>query len=84
MNGIGGDNFWLIYNAKSKKLKAINGSGRSGEIATIDFYKSKGFSKIPSRGALAANTVPGAVAGWGKHILTVYKKWEALYLGQVC
>ncbi|RTQ92510.1 gamma-glutamyltransferase [Lysinibacillus telephonicus] len=66
MNGIGGDNFWLIYNAKSKKLKAINGSGRSGEIATIDFYKSKGFSKIPSRGALAANTVPGAVAGWGE------------------
>ena len=66
MNGIGGDNFWLIYNAITKELTAINASGRSSEQATIDFYKSKGLSKkIPSRGALAANTVPGAVAGWG-------------------
>ncbi|WP_404427344.1 gamma-glutamyltransferase [Ureibacillus chungkukjangi] len=66
MNGIGGDNFWLIYNAKSTELKAINSSGRSGEKATIECYRSKGFEKIPSRGALAANTVPGAVAGWGE------------------
>jgi len=66
MNGIGGDNFWLIYNAQSKKLKAINSSGRSGEKATIEYYRSKGFGKIPSRGSLAANTVPGAVAGWGE------------------
>ncbi len=66
MNGIGGDNFWLIYNAKTKELKAINASGRSGEHATIDFYKTRGYSKIPSRGAIAANTVPGAVAGWGQ------------------
>lgn len=66
MNGIGGDNFWLIFNAKAKELKAINASGRSGEQATIEFYKSKGLTKIPSRGALAANTVPGAVAGWGQ------------------
>ncbi|TSI05958.1 gamma-glutamyltransferase [Lysinibacillus sp. BW-2-10] len=66
MNGIGGDNFWLIYNAKTKELKALNASGRSGEMATINFYKSQGYTKIPSRGALAANTVPGAVAGWGQ------------------
>lgn len=66
MNGIGGDNFWLIYNAKTEELKAINASGRSGEKASIDYYKSLGISKIPSRGALAANTVPGAVSGWGK------------------
>ena len=62
---LGGDNFWLIYNAKTGELKALNASGRSGEKATIDFYKSKGVSKIPSRGYLAANTVPGVVSGWG-------------------
>jgi gamma-glutamyltranspeptidase len=64
MNSIGGDNFWLIYNAKNKTVNAINASGRSGEKATIDFYKSRGFDKIPSRGYLAANTVPGVVSGW--------------------
>ena len=64
MNSIGGDNFWLIYNAKTKELKGLNASGRSGEKATIDFYKSKGYDKIPARGYLAANTVPGAISGW--------------------
>lgn len=66
MNGIGGDNFWLIYNEKNKELKALNSSGRSGEQATITFYKNQKLDKIPSRGVLAVNTVPGAVAGWEK------------------
>lgn len=64
MTTLGGDNFWLIYNAKTKEVKALNASGRAGEKATIDFYKKKGFDKIPSRGYLAANTVPGTVSGW--------------------
>ncbi|WP_267369831.1 gamma-glutamyltransferase [Gilliamella sp. B3000] len=64
MNTIGGDNFWLIYNAKIKELKGLNASGRSGSLATIDYYKNQGFHKIPSRGYLAANTVPGVVSGW--------------------
>lgn len=58
MTTLGGDNFWLIYNAKTKEVRALNASGRSGEKATIEFYKSKGYDKIPSRGYLAANTVP--------------------------
>lgn len=84
MNSIGGDNFWLIYNAKTKEVKALNSSGRASEKATIAFYKEKGFSKIPSRGALAANTVPGAVAGWKEAHRYAEKeignalKWEEL------
>lgn len=66
MTSIGGDNFWLIYNAKTKELKALNASGRSGEKATIKFYQEQGYKKIPSRGYLAANTVPGAISGWGE------------------
>ncbi|WP_191090566.1 gamma-glutamyltransferase [Niallia endozanthoxylica] len=66
MNGVGGDNFWLVYNKKKNELKALNSSGRSGEKASISFYKNQGYKKIPSRGALSANTVPGAVAGWEK------------------
>lgn len=61
---IGGDNFWLIYNAKTKELKALNGSGRAGEQATIEYYKGKGYDAIPSRGYESANTVPGVVSGW--------------------
>ncbi|WP_339289375.1 gamma-glutamyltransferase [Ureibacillus sp. FSL K6-0786] len=64
MNGIGGDNFWLIYNANNGVITAINGSGRSGERASIEFYRSKGYETIPARGPLAAITVPGAVRGW--------------------
>lgn len=64
MTTLGGDNFWLIYNAKTKEVKALNASGRAGSLATIEFYKSKGYDKIPSRGYLAANTVPGTVSGW--------------------
>lgn len=64
MNSLGGDNFWLIYNAKTQALKGLNASGRAGEKATIDFYQSQGYNKIPPRGYLAANTVPGAISGW--------------------
>ena len=60
----GGDNFWLIYIAKTGELRGLNASGRAGAKATIDFYASKGLKSIPSRGYLAANTVPGAVSGW--------------------
>jgi len=35
------------------------------EKATINFYQAQGL-KIPSRGYLAANTVPGAISGWGE------------------
>lgn len=64
MTTLGGDNFWLIYNAKTKEVKALNASGRAGSKATIDFYVSKGYEKIPSRGYRAAVTVPGTVSGW--------------------
>lgn len=64
MTTLGGDNFWLIYNARTKEVKALNASGRAGELATIDFYKTKGYDRIPARGYLAANTVPGTVSGW--------------------
>ncbi|MFC0557438.1 gamma-glutamyltransferase [Halalkalibacter alkalisediminis] len=66
MNSIGGDNFWLIYNANTKEMKALNSSGRAGENATISTYKRQQMSKIPARGFLSANTVPGAVAGWDR------------------
>ncbi|MBI3988506.1 MAG: gamma-glutamyltransferase [candidate division NC10 bacterium] len=64
MNSLGGDNFWLIFHAKTGELKALNASGRAGRRCTIEFYRSKGYDRIPARGFLAANTVPGVVDGW--------------------
>ena len=65
MNGIGGDNFWLIYDARAGTVKALLACGMAGAGCTIDAYRSAGYtSEIPRRGPLAANTVPGAVDGW--------------------
>ena len=64
MTGIGGDSFWLIFNAKTGEMRALNASGRAAANATSDYYKAQGLKKIPPRGYLSSNTVPGAVAGW--------------------
>jgi len=63
MCGIGGDAFWLIYDALEKNLAFLNASGRSPYGASIEYFKKAGMESIPSRGLLAV-TVPGAVDGW--------------------
>jgi gamma-glutamyltranspeptidase len=63
MNHIGGDGFWLIRES-SGRVRALMGAGRAGAKATIAHYREAGCDEIPARGALAALTVPGAVAGW--------------------
>ncbi len=63
MNHVGGDGFWLIREPNGR-VRAIMGAGRAGAKATVRFYREAGHHEIPSRGPLAALTVPGAVAGW--------------------
>lgn len=64
MTGMGGDAFWLIYDADSEGVHALNGSGKSVSGATRGFFRSQGYEEIPTRGPLAAVTVPGAVDSW--------------------
>ncbi|MGD1942516.1 MAG: gamma-glutamyltransferase [Leptolyngbyaceae cyanobacterium] len=64
MTGLGGDAFWIIYDAQTGAVQGLNGSGRSAQAATIDFYTRQGLTAIPQRGPLAALTVPGAVDSW--------------------
>ncbi|MEQ9328586.1 MAG: gamma-glutamyltransferase [Rhodospirillales bacterium] len=63
MNNLGGDNFWLIAPAGEDPV-GIDACGAAAAKANIDFYRELGCDAIPSRGPLAALTVPGAVSGW--------------------
>lgn len=69
MTGLGGDSFWLTYTSKDQKVRAYNGSGRSGAQVTRD--KFKGRSSIPFRGIESVLTVPGMVDSWDA-VLTEY------------
>ena len=63
MNGVGGDAFAIFYDGGTGEISALNGSGRSGALATPDFFRSQGLDEIPQTGARAVS-VPGAVAAW--------------------
>lgn len=60
MCGLGGDAFLLYYDAKTKKVIAMNGSGGAPKKATIDVYHQLGYQTVPKEGMLSV-TVPGAV-----------------------
>ncbi len=64
--GIGGDMFALIWMADSKRVTAINGSGRSAAAADPEHVLSKGYESMPadSVDAALAVSVPGTVDGW--------------------
>lgn len=64
MNGVGGDNFWLIFDAANGRLRALNGAGRAARSAELDAYRARFGARIPHRGGAAALTVPGTVSGW--------------------
>ncbi|HTL57949.1 MAG TPA: gamma-glutamyltransferase [Candidatus Limnocylindrales bacterium] len=64
-NGIGGDLFAMIYEARSGKLYGLNASGWAPSGLTLEFLRSKGLTNMPQRG-IDSVTVPGAVDGWSK------------------
>lgn len=65
MTGVGGDAFWLIYDAGARRVRHLDGGGRAARNASIDWFRSRGMTEIPVRGFLPATlTVPGAVASW--------------------
>jgi gamma-glutamyltranspeptidase / glutathione hydrolase len=66
-NGIGGDLFAIVWDAKTRKLHGLNASGRSPRSLTLAKLREElrkiGATQIPPRGPLPVS-VPGAVDGW--------------------
>ncbi|WP_313173531.1 gamma-glutamyltransferase [Stenotrophomonas sp.] len=62
-NGIGGDLFAIVWDPKTHKLHAYNGSGRSPRSLTLAEFQRRGLKEIPATGPLPVS-VPGAVDGW--------------------
>ena len=63
MNGMGGDLFAIIYEAKTGKLYGLNSSGWAPAAMTLQLMKDRGITDMNKSGAQRI-TVPGAVAGW--------------------
>ena len=62
-NGIGGDLFAIVWDPATKRLHGYDGSGRSPRSLTMDEFRRRGLTGIPSHGPLPV-TVPGTVDGW--------------------
>ncbi|MSQ21189.1 MAG: gamma-glutamyltransferase [Betaproteobacteria bacterium] len=79
MTGVGGDAFWLIYDAKSKRVRYLDAAGQAASSASIGWFEQRGLQEIPFRGVLPATlTVPGAVDGW----CTAHDEFGRLSLGE--
>ena len=61
--------FCLFYNARTKKIEAMNGSGRAGMDCTLENVRKDLGLKDGEKADIPLNhvhsvTVPGAAAGW--------------------
>ncbi|MCK4921210.1 MAG: gamma-glutamyltransferase [Bacteroidales bacterium] len=62
-NGLGGDLFAIIWDAKEEKLWGLNASGRSPKSLTLEYFLENDYKSIPALGPLPVS-VPGCVDGW--------------------
>jgi gamma-glutamyltranspeptidase / glutathione hydrolase len=61
--GIGGDCFALYWDASSRRITALNGSGRAASASSIEELRGLGYSQMPTFTGHAVS-IPGTVAGW--------------------
>ena len=63
--GLGGDAFWIIWDAERRTALTLNGSGRAGSDASLEAVRAAGHAHMPERGPWSI-TVPGGVHSWGE------------------
>ena len=63
MNGIGGDLFAIVYEARTDRAYGLNASGWAPSGLAPALLRSRGLTSMPSTGVYTV-TVPGSVAGW--------------------
>jgi gamma-glutamyltranspeptidase / glutathione hydrolase len=61
--GIGGDCFALFYDASTRQVTALNGSGRAPHSLSLERLQREGMRQLPMYHPYTI-TVPGACAGW--------------------
>src|SRR5438034_8060912 len=47
MNGVGGDLFAIVYDARTKSVHGLNASGRAPAAATLDEFRRRHLDQIP-------------------------------------
>ncbi|MBN1371528.1 MAG: gamma-glutamyltransferase family protein [Anaerolineaceae bacterium] len=62
--GLGGDAFALYYEAKTRQVYALNGSGRAPAALTLERLNREGLDRELPRFHPYTVTVPGACAAW--------------------
>ena len=77
-NGIGGDLFAIVWHNESQKLYGLNASGRSPRSLTLEEFKKRGLTKVPSHGPLPVS-VPGCVDGW----FELHEKFGSMPMEQI-
>lgn len=63
MTGLGGDAFAMVYWASTRKIEALNSSGRAPRALRLDHFTRRNLTRMPAAG-MDVVTVPGAVDGW--------------------
>ena len=77
-NGIGGDLFAMVWDAKTKQLYGYNGSGPAPKLLSLKVFADMGLTSVPSFGPLPV-TVPGAVDGW----FALHKRFGSLPMADI-
>src|SRR5437667_12437783 len=50
MTSVGGDAFWLIYDAEARRVRYLNGGGGAAKSASNGWFRSRGMKRVPLGG----------------------------------